>query len=711
MSPDPSQKLKGVQSLTPKEQLPADTMKALKASKKTNMRQLGTGGSSKGTSVSLGVPDESTVITATSSEGTEDHGDDDEVDWIYTDEDDEKNDDADDDKSIDLEITNDEETEDEFIQGNEQENNDEDQEMTNAKVEEYRNCDEQNTDAARTDDKKTEEVKDDAKKAELPPSSSTYRSKVCVFKHIPPSKIQKPTIDLKPESEKSASEIHKIKKEQAEKQKMPKYTIKFTDKVTLKEYDLKSALYQTMNENKSFNRNPTNHALYHALKEAFIEDENAMDKGVANTVKNHKRQHDDDDDEDDDEYPSARPNHGKNTKKRRTKESESSIKPSTTKETFKGKASSKTSKTSKSATTQDLIKEPIAEVVMDDLETTANEDVVNIENLTQEILVGPIYNLLKGTCTNSIKLEYNMKECFKALTDRLDWNNPEGDRFPFDLTKPLPLKGHPGHLTVAVEYFFNNNILEEKVPSFLLTPLERIKKAMALFRSTISSRYPPATIQEGKVNIGKALDVSLVVTESSETELEKQDTSSRYGNDADADNADIKPIYDKDPMAERSESTFSKPNHMIVSSSSRNSSKNLPRFSSNDMVHNHYLDEDRKKTQERDRNSKTSVMPYARFQSTANDGKPKPRSRNHSTRSFPTSTVYEKTSPRSDLRWKPMGRIFKTVGLRWVPTGKILASCISKDDSEPTHGSNVDILNIYECKQTLDLSAGKSINV
>ncbi|GJU08345.1 hypothetical protein Tco_1124775 [Tanacetum coccineum] len=76
-----------------------------------------------------------------------------------------------------------------------------------------------------------------------------------------------------------------------------------------------------------------------------------------------------------------------------------------------------------------------------------------------------------------------------------------------------------------------------------------------------------------------------------------------------------------------------------------------------------------------------------------------------------TSAVYEKTSLRSDLRWKPTGRILKTVGLRWVPTGKILASCISKDDSEPTHGSNVDIPNIHECKQTLDISAGTSINV
>ncbi|GKE63873.1 hypothetical protein Tco_1514240, partial [Tanacetum coccineum] len=76
-----------------------------------------------------------------------------------------------------------------------------------------------------------------------------------------------------------------------------------------------------------------------------------------------------------------------------------------------------------------------------------------------------------------------------------------------------------------------------------------------------------------------------------------------------------------------------------------------------------------------------------------------------------TSAVYEKTSPISDLRWKPTGRIFNTVGLRWVPIRKILASCTSKDDIELTHGSNVDIPNIHERKQTLDLRSGTSINV
>ncbi|GKA24380.1 hypothetical protein Tco_0710413 [Tanacetum coccineum] len=100
-------------------------------------------------------------------------------------------------------------------------------------------------------------------------------------------KKQTPIVDLEQESEKSPSEILKIKKEQAKKQRMSKLTIKSTDKA-LKEFDHKSALYQTKQANKSFKKNPANHRLYHALMETLIEDENAMDKGVADIVKDHK---------------------------------------------------------------------------------------------------------------------------------------------------------------------------------------------------------------------------------------------------------------------------------------------------------------------------------------------------------------------------------------------------------------------------------------
>nr|GFD04524.1 hypothetical protein [Tanacetum cinerariifolium] len=52
-----------------KEQEVADIMQALKESKKTSKRQSGTQGLSEETGTIPGVPDESTIVSATSSEG------------------------------------------------------------------------------------------------------------------------------------------------------------------------------------------------------------------------------------------------------------------------------------------------------------------------------------------------------------------------------------------------------------------------------------------------------------------------------------------------------------------------------------------------------------------------------------------------------------------------------------------------------------------
>nr|GFB71229.1 hypothetical protein [Tanacetum cinerariifolium] len=273
------------------------------------------------------------------------------------------------------------------------------------------------------------------------------------------------------------------------------------------------------------------------------------------------------------------------------------------------------------------------------------------------------------------------------------------------------------------------------------------------------------TIKE-KVDTSKALDASSVDKESSRTESKEHDTRSRSGNDAHTDGVDIRPIYDEEPMAKprcdfqvdvnynlskpvtthylpkEREAASAKPHHMIASSNSRISSKNMPRFSSNDMVHNHYLEEAKKKTQKHSRNSKPSLLPSARSQSTGNGNTPKPRSNTQKSKNWPASkssfattktvpiaihprnsrndscvtkflkevksrdkvpsnktpkrnkpveqisvpntqerqiptghrfsiqktfTVQKKTiNPRSCLRWKPTGKIFKTIGLRWV---------------------------------------------
>ncbi|GJU06956.1 hypothetical protein Tco_1123386 [Tanacetum coccineum] len=67
--------------------------------------------------------------------------------------------------------------------------------------------------------------------------------------------------------------------------------------------------------------------------------------------------------------------------------------------------------------------------------------------------------------------------------------------------------------------------------------------------------------------------------------------------------------------------------------------------------------------------------------------------------------MHEKpNTPRSCLRWKPTGRIFKTAGLRWIPTEKMFTNSTTKVNSEPPNGSNDDITNPYECDQTLNVS-------
>ncbi|GKB35087.1 hypothetical protein Tco_0880029, partial [Tanacetum coccineum] len=166
---------------------------------------------------------------------------------------------------------------------------------------------------------------------------------------------------------------------ESSKKQTPTVDLEQGSEKIIKEYDMKSALYQSMHANKSFNKNPANHQLYHALMEALIEDENAMDKGVIDTVKDHNRKHADDED-DNDEDPPGGPNQGKKTKRRRTKAFESSKKPSSTKETPKGKAPTKGSKTGKSTSSKEPIEEPIAEVVIDD----AGDDVAHDDNQPQD---------------------------------------------------------------------------------------------------------------------------------------------------------------------------------------------------------------------------------------------------------------------------------------------------------------------------------------
>nr|GEU84965.1 hypothetical protein [Tanacetum cinerariifolium] len=76
--------------------------------------------------------------------------------------------------------------------------------------------------------------------------------------------------------------------EQAGKQQETKYTIISSDMDKLQEFDQKRTLFETMTETNSFNKNTKHKALYHALMESILEDEDAIDKGVADKSKKRK---------------------------------------------------------------------------------------------------------------------------------------------------------------------------------------------------------------------------------------------------------------------------------------------------------------------------------------------------------------------------------------------------------------------------------------
>nr|GEV12084.1 hypothetical protein [Tanacetum cinerariifolium] len=245
--------------------------------------------------------------------------------------------------------------------------------------------------------------------------------------------------------QKSAEDICKVKMEQTRKQQETIYTITSSESAKLQEFDQKRTLFETMTKTKSFNKNTKNKTLYRAIIEFILEDENAINKGVADKSKKRKPDY-----VDRDEGPPAGPDQGMKRKKtgKDTKPSKN-IKDTQVPQNF-GEDTGNTNeplvvnvdlknwfkkpkrplsldpewnecKIVDNKPTQkwlcDLAKAETSSKTFDDLMSTLidfNAFVMNclqISYLTQDILVGPAYKLLKGTCRSYIELEYNMEEC------------------------------------------------------------------------------------------------------------------------------------------------------------------------------------------------------------------------------------------------------------------------------------------------------------
>nr|GFB45794.1 hypothetical protein [Tanacetum cinerariifolium] len=84
---------------------------------------------------------------------------------------------------------------------------------------------------------------------------------------------------------------------------------------------------------------------------------------------------------------------------------------------------------------------------------------LGVDTLTPELLAGPIYELMRGSCNSLTKLEYHLEEVYKATTYQLDWVNPEGQHYPHNLLQPLQLiPDNRGRRVIPFEHFINNDL-------------------------------------------------------------------------------------------------------------------------------------------------------------------------------------------------------------------------------------------------------------
>nr|GEY45200.1 ribonuclease H-like domain-containing protein [Tanacetum cinerariifolium] len=77
---------------------------------------------------------------------------------------------------------------------------------------------------------------------------------------------------------------------------------------------------------------------------------------------------------------------------------------------------------------------------------------LKVDTLTLELLAGPTYKLMKGSCKSLV-------EVYKATTNQLDWVNPEGQQYPHNLLKPLSLiPNNRGRRVIPFNNFINNDL-------------------------------------------------------------------------------------------------------------------------------------------------------------------------------------------------------------------------------------------------------------
>nr|GEU41507.1 copia protein [Tanacetum cinerariifolium] len=183
----------------------------------------------------------------------------------------------------------------------------------------------------------------------------------------------------------------------------------------LSEHELKKILIDKMESNTLIYRLVQQKTFYKALIGVYETAKVILDT-YGDTVMIKTRR----DDEDDDEEPSAGSNRG-SKRRRARKEPESMSKP-------KEKTSKSTGKSTEG-------------------------------NLAWKDDSCDSFNKLMDTPLDFSSFVMNWLKVYKATTDQLDWNNPEGQQYPHDLRKPLPLiPNSQGRRVIPFDHFINNDL-------------------------------------------------------------------------------------------------------------------------------------------------------------------------------------------------------------------------------------------------------------
>nr|GEZ09877.1 hypothetical protein [Tanacetum cinerariifolium] len=233
---------------------------------------------------------------------------------------------------------------------------------------------------------------------------------------------------------------------------------------------------------------------YAALVEAYESDKIILDTyGDTITLKRRR-----DDDADKDEEPSAGLDRGsKRCRERKEPESASAPREKATRSAGKSTQGSKSRQmsTTESATAEEPMQTTfeIKEPLHPEFETATHESIqlwiselakqsdsrssfnelmdtpvdffaflmnrLKVDTLTLELLAGPTYKLMKRSCKSLVELEFFLEEVYKETTDQLDWVNPEGQQYPYNLLKPLSLiPNNRGRHVILFDHFINNDL-------------------------------------------------------------------------------------------------------------------------------------------------------------------------------------------------------------------------------------------------------------